>query len=495
MHALVKRNKHRSNQVQEMIGVMKGHRTPCLKTEVGSGNMPPKKRMNAYKLWKALKFQKDPILALQMFNSAEIRHNSFTYDVIIHKLGRAKMFREMESVLEQLRKESGFKCREGLLGNVIKLYGQARMADSAIQTFQRMPLFGCTTPSLRSFNTLLNAMLPAKRYEMIECLYESMPRSLSPDACTYNILIKAACIGNRLDYAWDLFEEMRNSRGSLMPTVVTYGTLISAFCTHYKINQAFQLLGDMSRNGVSLHPNLFIYTSLIGGLCNEEKVDEALELKEKMVTQGMIADAVTYTTLINGLCKVGRSKEVDKLLEEMCAKGCKPQTVTYNTIITSLCKQGKFQVAHNLLEEMMGSYCKPDVVTYNILITGLCREGKVEEATDLFEDMPRRGCPPDVVTFRTLLDGLCGVGRFCEAAMILDEMIFNGFAPHSSSASKLIHGLCEEGKMELAFKALQKMAKNCHIELSTWETLIPEVCSEIELQKASELLNHILKIS
>jgi pentatricopeptide repeat protein len=450
------------------------------------------KKLNAYKLWKKIKSQKNPLRALRIFNSAPttqsdepFHHNHFTYDIIIHKLGSSKMFAEMETILDQLRTEKGFKCKEGLLGNVIKLYGRARMAEAAMKTFQRMPLFGYEKPTIRSFNTLFNALLSAKRFDMLQSLYETMP--ISPDSCTYNILIKAACIDNRLEDAWDLFDRMRN------PTVVTYGTLISALCANMNIKQAFRLMKDMTQ--MRLCPNVFIYTSLIGGLCNVGLVDEALKMKMDMVGKGLSPDTVTYSTLINGLCKVGRSAEARKLLHEMSSSGCPLDIATYNVLITDLCRRGNFQGAHDLLEAMRRSSCKPDVISYNILISGLCREGKLEEATEFFEDMPRRGCLPDVVTFRILLDGLCGVGRFLEATMILDEMVFKGFGPRSSSATKLISGLCEEGKLDLAFKVLRNMEEKCLIELSTWDILIPHVCNKSEQEKASELIKQIVQLS
>lgn len=448
------------------------------------------KKLNAYKLWKRIKYEKNPLRALQIFNDASsaqsdkpFRHNHLTYDIITHKLGSAKMFAEMETILDQLKAEKGFKCKEGLLGNVIKLYGRARKAEAAMKTFQRMPLFGYEKPSTRSFNTLLNALLSAKRFDILQSLYDTLP--VSPDSCTYNILIKAACIDNRLEDAWDMFDGMRD------PTVVTYGTLISALCSNMNINQAFRLMKEMTQR--RLHPNEFIYTSLIGGLCNVGLVDEALKIKMDMVGKGLNPDTVTYSTLINGLCKVGRSAEVWKLLHEMSGNSCPLDTATYNVLITDLCKRADFQGAHDLLEAMRGSSCKPDVISYNILISGLCREGRLEEATDLFEDMPRRSCLPDVVTFRILLDGLCEVGRFVEATMLIDEMVFKGFGPHSSSATKLISGLCEEGKLDLAFKVLKNMEKKCLIELSTWDVLIPHVCHKSEQEKASELIYQIIE--
>lgn len=53
-------------------------------------------------------------------------------------------------------------------------------------------------------------------------------RGFSPDAVTFNSLIKGLCVENRIKEATWLFKNM--IAFGVRPDVITYGTLINGFC-------------------------------------------------------------------------------------------------------------------------------------------------------------------------------------------------------------------------------------------------------------------------
>ena len=112
------------------------------------------------------------------------------------------MFEELENVLDQIWKEDDLKCKEGLLCSVIRLYGRPKKPEADMELFDKMPQFGYSKPSIRSFNTLFNALLNSKHFNLLQSLYNIMP--ISPDTCTYNILMKAHCNANWLEDACEL---------------------------------------------------------------------------------------------------------------------------------------------------------------------------------------------------------------------------------------------------------------------------------------------------
>ncbi|KAL6314523.1 hypothetical protein AAG906_026859 [Vitis piasezkii] len=456
--------------------------------------MSPPKPISPFRLSSLLRLQNDPKLALQLFQNPNpdpkpFRYTHLSYDLIITKLGRSRMFHEMEQILSQLRRETRFSPKEIIFCNVISFYGRARLPDRAIQTFESIPEFRCQR-TVKSLNSLLNALLNCKEFEKFDGILSGIDKFATPDVCTYNILINACCLSGSLGDAWNVFDEML--RKHVCPNVVTFGTLISGLCGDSRLDEAFRLKEDMVKV-FNVKPNAFVYASLMKGLCRVNELSLAFELKKEMVANKLRLDSGIYSTLIAALFKVGRKDEVFVVLEEMRENGCKPDTVTYNAMISGFCNEKDFEAAYGVLEEMVAKGCKPDVISYNVIISGLCKEGKWREANDLFEDMPRRGCTPDVGSYRILFDGLCEGMQFNEAAFILDEMVFKGYAPKGASKTKFVEALCQEGNLELLCKVLNSLVKGNVIDGDAWSLAVSKVCKKEQLSNGSELVDIFLK--
>lgn len=101
------------------------------------------------------------------------------------------------------------------------------LPSRAIQTFLSIPSFRCT-PTLRSFNSLLNALLTCRRFQTITHFASRLSEFGPPNPCTYNILIRSCFLQGRTDRALQLFDEMR--RTNVRPDKVTFGTLIHGLC-------------------------------------------------------------------------------------------------------------------------------------------------------------------------------------------------------------------------------------------------------------------------
>lgn len=397
------------------------------------------------------------------------------------------MFNEMEEILRQLKQETRFAPHEVIFCNVISFYGRARLPDRAFQVFDKIPSFRCKR-TVKSANSLLDALLKCREFEKMAEIFVGIGNYGSPDACTFNILIHAACLCGDLDAAWDVFDEMQK-RG-VKPNVVTFGTMIYGLSLNFKLKEALRLKEDMVRVYM-ISPNASIYATLIKGLCGVGELNLAFKLKEEMVTNKVKLDSAIYSTLISALFKHGRKEEVSDILGEMEENGCKPDTVTYNAMINGHCQENDLESAQRLLDEMMAKGCKPDVISFNTIIRGLCREGKWDKAMDLLEDMPRRGCPPDVVSYRILFDGLCEMMQLKEATSILDEMIFKGHVPRTESINKLVDRLCQGCNMELLWMVLKSLGRGNGMTVDTWARAVAFVCKE-KLSEASNLIDSLI---
>ncbi|XP_072998749.1 small ribosomal subunit protein mL103 (rPPR7) [Typha latifolia] len=453
-------------------------------------------KISPFHLPSILRLEKNPLLALDLFRNPNpspstsrtprFRYSARSYDLIITKLGKARMFPEMEEVLSQLLLDTRVSPREPLFCHVISFYGRARLADRAHHTFDQIPSFRCPR-TIKSFNSLLDAFLQCRNLEAIRSLIRDVDAGeFNPDACTCNILIRAFP-----DSARFLFDEMR--RRGIPPTVTTFGTLIAILCDKSKVHDAFRVK-EMMLNSYNMEPNAHVYTTLIKALCNKNELDLALKLKEEMMSDKELGlDSAVYSTLIRAMFRAGRKGEVVDILEEMKKNGVKPDTVAYNAMIAGFCTDEKdFDAAFEVLNEMEKNGCKPDVVSYNIIIAGFCKEGRWREAYDLFDDMPRRECRRDVVSYRTLFEGLCNAREFKEAVLVFDEMLFKGYVPRAESLKKFLEGINGEGDGVSVESTLRRLVEVNALELSMWEKAVGDVLKDSQQGKIAELVDCLI---
>ncbi|CAN4096957.1 unnamed protein product [Withania somnifera] len=452
------------------------------------------KKISSFRLSSLLRQQKDPKIALQLFlnpsqtTTKPFRYSPLCYDLIICKLGRAKLFVEMERVVNKLKHDTRVSLNELVFCSVISFYGRANLPEKALRMFAEIPSFRCNR-SIRSFNTLLHALLACKQYRKIGEMLTNFENHVAADVCTFNILMNASCMLGDLDKAREVFDEMRK-RG-IQPNVVTFGTLVNGLCVNRELDEAFRMKKIMERD-FKLKANDFVYVALIKGLCKVDNLNEAVKLKEEMLIKKVEVDSAVYTTLISAYFKVGRKDEVYGLLKEMEKNGCKCDRVTFNALMHGYCQEKDFDSAFRVLDEMEGKGCKPDVISCNVIIRGLCDDGKLREASELLDDMPRRRCKPDVVSYRIYFDGLCKAEKCKEAAVILHEMVFKGYIPRDTSLFKLFDGLIQEEDWESLLKALDNMASvNC-ISKEVWEMVISMMCKQTRnLSNVSALVESI----
>ncbi|RHN40871.1 putative tetratricopeptide-like helical domain-containing protein [Medicago truncatula] len=440
--------------------------------------MGSSKPISPFRLSSLLRSQKDPSLAFQIFLNPQnhYRYSILSYDLIITKLGRAKMIPQMELILQQLHNDTRHRVPEPLLCHVISFYARARLPSRAVQTFLSIPSFRCT-PTLKSFNSLLNALLTCRRFQTITHFASRLSEFGPPNTCTYNILIRSCFFQGRTDRALELFDEMR--RTNVCPDQVTFGTLIHGLCKDSRMHQAFGMKKLMIQE-FKLKPCVSVYTNLMKGVCEIGELHRAFEIKDEMERNGLRLDVVVYNTLVNALFKAGRKEEALRVLEEMKESGYHWNSVTCNVMIGEFCRQKNFQEAYRILDGVEG--VKPDVFGYNVVIGWLCKVGKWSEANDLVQDMPRRKCVPDVVTYRTLFDGLCRWTQFREAAIVLDEMLFKGYVPHTKSLNEFVCGLCREGNFELLSTVLSGLASRGEFcNEGIWNVLVSVVCKQEKL--------------
>ncbi|KAJ7962637.1 putative Pentatricopeptide repeat-containing protein [Quillaja saponaria] len=453
-------------------------------------------------------------LSLQIFEYAGkyhpgFSHNYDTYHAIIQRLSRMRAFEPVEALLSQLQ-SSEIKCGENLFITVIRNYGLASRPKSAVKTFLRIESFGVQR-SVRSLNTLLNALVQNKRYDLVHLLFRNCKTKFGvvPNVFTCNILVKALSKKNDVEGAIRLLDEMPSmgmipnvvtyttilggyvSRGDMigakrvfgeildrgwLPDATTYTILMDGFCKQGRLIDAIKVMDDMEENGVE--PNDVTYGVMIEAYVKEKKSGEALNLLDDMLDKKYIPGSALCCRVIDLLCHEGKVEDACELWKMLLKKNCTPDNAISSTLTHWLCKMGKIWEARKMFDEFeRGSI--PSLLTYNTLIAGMCEKGELCEAGRLWDDMVEKGCHPNAFTYNMLIKGFCTVGKAKEGIRFLDEMLEKGCLPNKSTYSILIEGLSDSGMAGEVTKVIE-MAMSKGVDSDTWTLFLKKAISNLD---------------
>ncbi|XP_057956613.1 pentatricopeptide repeat-containing protein At2g27800, mitochondrial [Malania oleifera] len=306
--------------------------------------LPP--RFSTEELCSLLNLLEDPMVCLELFNWASqqprFRHDVSTYHITIKKLGAAKLYQEMDDVVNQVLAVRHIGS-EALYNTIIYYFTEARKFTRAVNIFKHMRScnnLGCR-PSIRTYNLLFAALLGRGCNSYVNYMYMETIRSL--------------------------FKQMVND--GIEPDIFSLNSMIKGYVHSLHVNDALRIFHQM---GVvySTLPNSHSYNYLIHGLCAQGRTNNATELCNEMKTKGFVPSSKTYNSLVNALALGGEINEAVDVLWEMIAKRRSADLITYRTVLDELCRRGRVEVAMGLLKEFQ----EKDVVdglTYRKLLQWL----------------------------------------------------------------------------------------------------------------------------
>ncbi|XP_057798180.1 pentatricopeptide repeat-containing protein At5g16420, mitochondrial-like isoform X1 [Salvia miltiorrhiza] len=417
-------------------------------------------------------------LALQIFHYAGNHHPNFrhtyeTYHSIIHKLSRLRAFDPIPSLLNALR-ASPIKCGENVFITLIRYYGLASRPKEAIKIFLQVNDFGVKR-SVRSFNTLLNALVLNKKYDTVYLMFKNCQKrfKIMPNVFTCNILLKALCKKDDVEGALKVLDEMPGI--GMVPNVVSYTTIMTGYVDRGDMLGAKRMFDELLDRGWL--PDATTYTVLMDGFCKLGRFADATKVMDEMVENGVEPNDVTYSVMIEALCKVKKSGEAVNMIGDMLDNNYVPSSHLCCKVIDALCREGKADEACSLWKLLLVKNCTPDNVILSTLIHWLCKEGKVWEARKLFDEF-ERGSIPSVLTYNMLIAGMCDRGELCEAGRLWDHMVESGCPPNSFTYNLLINGFCKKGFAKEGIKIFEEMLdRGCSPNESTYSILIEGLCS------------------
>ncbi|XP_061359042.1 pentatricopeptide repeat-containing protein At2g27800, mitochondrial-like [Gastrolobium bilobum] len=299
--------------------------------QLALSQLPP--RFSTEELCNLIALQDDPLVCLELFHWASqqprFRHDVSTFHVTIKKLGAAKMYQEMDDIVNQLLAVP-FLGSEALFNMIIYYFTEARKLSRAVSIFKHMK-------SIRNLNC-----------------------SFRPSIRTYNILFAALL-----------------SRGS------------NTYINHVYMETIRCLFRQMVNDGIK--PDIFTLNSMIKGYVLSLHVNDALRIFHQMgVVYDCQPNSLTYDYLIHGLCAQGRTNNAKELCHEMKTKGFIPSSKSYNSLVSSLALGGEVELAVNYLWEMTEKQRSVDFITYRTILDEICRERRVQEAMRFLQELQEK---------------------------------------------------------------------------------------------------------
>ncbi|PON52615.1 Pentatricopeptide repeat [Trema orientale] len=284
-------------------------------------------RFTAEELGNVMAQQDEPFVCLELFNWASqqprFKHDASTYHIAIKKLGVAKMYEEMDDVVNQVLAISHMGT-EALFNTIIYFFTEARKLTRAVNIFKHMKTsrnLDCR-PSIRTYNILFAAFLSRGRNSYINHVY--------------------------MDTIRGLFRQMVND--GIEPDIFSLNSMVKGYVLSLHVNDALRIFHQM---GVVYNcmPNSFTYDYLIHGLCAQGRTNNARELCDEMKNKGFIPSGKSYNSLVNALALSGDVEEAVKYLWEMIEQQRSADFITYRTVLDEVCRRGRVEEAMKLLKQ------------------------------------------------------------------------------------------------------------------------------------------------
>ncbi|CAA0822038.1 Pentatricopeptide repeat-containing protein [Striga hermonthica] len=388
---------------------------------------------------------------------------SSVVEFMISSFANARKFQAAEEILvarAEFCNGRGERVSPFVYNNLLTLLMNKNLVDEAVTFFRNHVLrLRSLFPETCTFNIVIRGLCRAGNVDRAFEVFHAM-RSFAchPDHFTYNTLVNGLCRVGKVDRAETFVREVKAQSG-FSPDVVTYTSIISGYCKSGKMEDASALLDDMIDNDI--RPNLFTFNAIIDGYGKKGEVALAAKTYERMVGNGVDPDVVTFTSLIDGYCRCGELEKGRNLFEEMNNRKVPPNVFTFSILISALCRENRLNEARDLLRQLKW---REDIVpppfVYNPIVDGFCKGGNVDEANAIVSEMEAKGCTHDKMTFTILILGHCMKGRMSEAIVVYNKMLSVGCAPDNITINSLVSCLRKAGMAPEA-NEIEHKALNC----------------------------------
>lgn len=460
----------------------------------------------------------NPFEVLHQMQLEEIMPDITTYNTLLdicfeqHKFEFAqKLFKEMNDSICPIKPDiisfntmlKGLSLQIDCMKSIDDSFTVEKIV-SDIKMTKELLLQNNLKPNEITFNTIIDALIKMNKIQNAFDYFEEMQNEfkIKPDIYTYSSLVKGIknpeCYleGENLQRIVKILDQIKENNLAKGDEIL-FNCVIDACFKSGDYQKAVQIYQDMLDNEIK--PSAITYGIMIKGYGQFKCLDHAMKIYEIMKEENINFNEITLGCLVDACIKCGNLNKALTIIEEQ--KKIQMNTIIYTTLLKGFTKERNLNKALETFSIMKSSNeMKPNIITYNSLLdcAVLCNEfTKMEEIFKDICDNEKKNpeCSPDLITYSTYIKGLCRCKRIDEAyEMFLQLRSSKSYQVDEVLYNSLLDGLIKSHKNEQALNIYNLMQED-KIKPSnvTYSILIKLFSNQGNVEKALSLLDEMKK--
>ncbi|KAA8492349.1 Pentatricopeptide repeat-containing protein [Porphyridium purpureum] len=325
----------------------------------------------------------------EMRNSSNpsLRPDQITYNCVLAVCEKAVEPRVAQRVLREM-KRARFEPDERTHVALLNLYARCNDVQAASTLFRELQKSQDKVLSLEIYTTMINMYAEMRRVQDAFDLFVDMVRSpnISPSVGTFNALMNACRSVGDIDRAQEVLKKMASA--GLRPDVITYSVFVDLLGRAGRINDIWATLKEMDSR--QIQPNLITLTSALNGCVRAGDLKAAEQLLGEMPKRGMRPNAFTYSVLIEGYSLRGdldRALYYYRELREQLSSADMPRPSALRALFKASCRGGDVQTLSYLLETVLnqtllvkGAYSNQEIDRFLRWLSDIRSEARPQHA-------------------------------------------------------------------------------------------------------------------
>ncbi|XP_051129955.1 pentatricopeptide repeat-containing protein At3g06430, chloroplastic [Andrographis paniculata] len=395
-------------------------------------------------------------------------------------------------VFGMLKMQPFYQPKEGTYMKLLVLLGRSGQPGQACQLFDEMLGEGLE-PTSELYTALLAACC---RSNLIDKAFNILGQMKSlplcqPDVYTYSILIKACVDARRFEMVESLYDEM--SERLIVPNTVTQNIVLSGYGKAGKYEEMEKILSRMLDSTAS-KPDVWTMNTIISLFGNEGQIEMMERWYEKFRNFGIEPETRTFNILIGAYGKKRMYDKMSSVMEYMRRLSFPWTISTYNNLIEAFSDVGDAKHMEYAFNQMRGEGMKGDTKTFCCLIRGYANAGMFHKVVSSVELAGRLEIPENTSFFNAVLYACTGADDLMEMERVFKRMKEKGCQPNSATYSIMMDAYRKEGMNDKVYDLEQEQAEQLKLNANAAEMMMEGKQNvEIEGSPDGDLMTELLQ--
>jgi pentatricopeptide repeat protein len=254
-----------------------------------------------------------------------------------------------------------------------------------------------------TYGCLINACIKNDKIEKAFELFQEMNKAgIALNIILYTTLIKAYSRTKNVNKVLEIFEKMKEDKNN-QPNNITYNSVLDCLVRNDYLEAAEKVLSELSSH-MTLKPDIISFSTLIKGYLSKKDLGKPIELLKMMEILDIKPDEVLLNSLLDGCDKMSEYKHAVQIFTHV-RKFIYPSLMSFSIMMKVYGKLGNYEESKKLMSELRKNKEKISLIIYTCYMRTCFNSKKPDEAMDIFKEITSKRLNPDEVTFKTLIIG------------------------------------------------------------------------------------------